>query len=381
MQNSVHGLYAADEDDGVPQEMITSSLGCGNPTALGALYPGETVLDLGSGAGLDVLLSARRVGPYGKAYGLDMTDEMLAEANANKIKAQITNAEFLKGRIEDIPLPDGMVDVAISNCVINLSVDKDQVFKEIYRVLKPGGRMSVSDIVTTKLLPDKLRQNLLSWAGCISGALLDEEYKKKLAEAGFENIELEITRTYDLTDSSIQRLIPELANENNEWNGALVSAFISAKKPAQPLIEGKDFSIKSAEQDDFLQIHELLNRNGLPVDGVNDEIGEYYIASGQNIMGIIGFESYGTAALLRSLTVKPQFRKSGIGKTLIEHVLGVLQRAGFTEVYLLTNTAEKYLIRYGFIKIERSQMPVDVLATSALGGACPSSSTCMCLKL
>ena len=376
-----NGLYAADEVEGLPEELLTASLGCGNPTALGALYPGETVLDLGSGAGLDVLLSARRVGPYGKAYGLDMTDEMLAEANANKAKTQMTNAKFLKGHIEDIPLPDGIVDVVISNCVINLSVDKDQVFKEIYRVLKPGGRMAVSDIVTTRPLPDKLRQNLLSWAGCISGALLDEEYKKKLAEAGFENIELEITRTYDLTDPSIECLIPELANENDEWNGALVSAFIRAKKPAQPLVEGKDFSIKIAEQDDFLQIHELLNCNGLPVDGVNTETGEYYIASGQNIMGIIGFESYGTAALIRSLAVDPQFRKSGIARKLIEHVLRVLRGDGFNEVYLLTNTAEKYLNKYGFIKINRDDVPANVLETSALGDACPKSSTCMCLKL
>lgn len=377
-----NGLYAANEVEGLPQEMLNASLGCGNPTALGALYPGETALDLGSGAGLDVLLSARRVGPYGKAYGLDMTDEMLAEANVNKAKAQVTNAEFLKGHIEDIPLPNGMIDVVISNCVINLSVDKDQVFKEIYRVLKPGGRMAVSDIVTSKPLPDRLRQNLLSWAGCISGALLDEEYKKKLAEAGFENIELEITRTYNLTDPSIQRLIPELANEDNEWNGALVSAFIRAKKPAQFLIEGKDFSIKLAEQDDFLQIHEILHSNGLPVGGVNTETGEYFIAaSGQSIMGIIGFESYVTAALMRSLAVKPQFRKSGIARNLIEHVLKVLRRDGFNEVYLLTNTAEKYFNRYGFNKINRQDVPDSVLETSALGDACPMSSTCMCLKL
>lgn len=230
-------LYSKEEIEGLPQDMLAASLGCGNPTALGALYPGETVLDLGSGAGLDVLLSARRVGPYGKAYGLDMTDEMLAEANNNKNKANIANAEFLKGYIEKIPLPDGEIDAVISNCVINLSADKDKVFKEIYRVVKPGGRIAVSDIVTTKQLPDTIRQDLLSWAGCIAGALSDTDYKKKLKDAGFEDIEVKITRTYDLTDPFIQERIPlNVRNEIKEWNGALVSAFIRAKKPVKPMI-------------------------------------------------------------------------------------------------------------------------------------------------
>ncbi|BBB90052.1 MAG TPA: arsenite methyltransferase [Methylomusa anaerophila] len=228
------GLYAADEVTGLPQDLVNASLGCGNPTALAELHPGETVLDLGSGAGLDVLLSARRVGPSGKAYGLDMTDEMLAAANANKAKAGLINAEFLKGHIEDIPLPAAAVDVVISNCVINLSVNKDQVFHEIYRVLKPGGRVAVSDIVTTKPLPDEIKQNLLAWAGCMAGALTDNEYKAKLFQAGFENIELEITRTYDLTDPSAKNLVPGATiKEIEKWNGAIVSAFVRGRKPAR----------------------------------------------------------------------------------------------------------------------------------------------------
>jgi len=228
------GLYTTNEVEGLPTRIANTSLGCGNPTSLAQLYPGEIVLDLGSGAGLDVLLSARRVGQSGKAYGLDMTEEMLAEANANKAKAGITNAEFLKGHIEAIPLPETTVDVVISNCVINLSVDKDQVFREIYRVLKPGGRVAVSDIITTIPLPDSIRKNLLARIGCIAGVLGDEEYKAKLAQAGFENIRFEIIRTYDLINLLANPFMPGTMNEEYaKWNGALVSTFIQAQKSGQ----------------------------------------------------------------------------------------------------------------------------------------------------
>jgi len=225
-------LYQSGEVEGLPQNLLATSLGCGNPTALGNLNPGETVLDLGSGAGLDVLLSAKRVGPLGKAYGLDMTDEMLSEANANKEKSGLTNAEFLKGHIEDIPLSANSVDVVISNCVINLSADKDQVFREIYRVLKPGGRVAVSDIVTTRPLPEGIRKRMLAWAGCIAGALTQDEYESKLSEAGFESVEVEVTRVYDLTSPAAQKLATWSSPEEiAEYNGAVVSAFIRAKKP------------------------------------------------------------------------------------------------------------------------------------------------------
>ena len=228
------GLYAVSEVKEVPPQAVAASLGCGNPTALATLYSGETVLDLGSGAGLDVLLSARRVGPLGQVYGLDMTDEMLVEANSNKDKAGVTNVEFLKGQMEAIPLSEAIIDVVISNCAINLAVDKDQVFREIYRVLKPGGRMAVADIVTTKFLPDDIRQSLLAWAGCLAGVLVDSEYKEKLAQAGFENIEFEITRTYDLMNPVVQTLVQGLANSDPiNWDGSLVSIFIRARKPAR----------------------------------------------------------------------------------------------------------------------------------------------------
>src|SRR5271165_2108681 len=194
-------LYDAAQTGELPQEAVLASLGCGNPTALAQLNPGETVLDLGSGGGIDVLLSARRVGPSGKAYGLDMTDEMLALARENQARAGARNVEFLKGEIEHIPLPDNSVDVIISNCVINLSADKDQVLREAFRVLKPGGRFAVSDVVTRGQVPEQLRRDMLLWVGCIAGAMHDEEYRSKLTQAGFESVDIEPTRIYSIEDA------------------------------------------------------------------------------------------------------------------------------------------------------------------------------------
>src|SRR6266576_3899744 len=194
-------LYDATQMQQVPGEALQASLGCGNPTALAKLNPGEVVLDLGSGGGIDVLLSAKRVGPTGQAYGLDMTDEMLALANENKRKAGADNVEFLKGEIEHIPLPDNSVDVIISNCVINLSADKDRVLQEAFRVLKPGGRLAVSDVVTRGKVDAQIRQNILLWVGCVAGALEESEYKRLLSEAGFEEVEVEPARIYKIDDT------------------------------------------------------------------------------------------------------------------------------------------------------------------------------------
>src|ERR1041384_6371269 len=195
------GLYDALQTEGLPGAAVLASLGCGNPTALAELRAGETVLDLGSGGGIDVLLSAKRVGPSGKAYGLDMTDEMLALARENQKKAGVNNVEFLKGAIENIPLPDNAVDVIISNCVINLSGDKDRVLREAFRVLKPGGRFAVSDVVTRGAVPDEVRRDMLLWVGCIAGALEENEYRAKLKTAGFEAIGIEPTRVYHVEDA------------------------------------------------------------------------------------------------------------------------------------------------------------------------------------
>ena len=228
-------LYDAAQTGALPEEAVLASLGCGNPTALAELKAGESVLDLGSGGGIDVLLSARRVGPTGKAYGLDMTDEMLAVARENQRKAGVENVEFLKGEIEHIPLPDNSVDVVISNCVINLSGDKDQVLREAFRVLKPGGRFAVSDVVTRGDVPGEVRQNMLLWVGCIAGALQDWEYVAKLAKAGFDGIDIEPTRIYSIEDArtflSGQGI--DVDAMAAAVQGKFMSAFIRAMKPAK----------------------------------------------------------------------------------------------------------------------------------------------------
>jgi SAM-dependent methyltransferase len=227
------GLYDALQKDSLPEKAVLASLGCGNPTALTELKPGETVLDLGSGGGIDVLLSAKRVGPTGKAYGLDMTDDMLALARENQRQAGVTNVEFLKGEIENIPLPNDSVDVIISNCVINLSADKDRVLREAFRVLRPGGRFAVSDVVVRGQVPDSVRQSMLLWVGCIAGALEEHDYRAKLHAAGFAGIDLEPTRVYNIEDArqflndagvAVDDIAPLV-------EGKFVSAFIRATKP------------------------------------------------------------------------------------------------------------------------------------------------------
>jgi len=228
-------LYSTDEKGLIPEKAVLASLGCGNPTALIELKPGQVVLDLGSGGGIDVLLSARRVGPAGKAYGLDMTDEMLALARENQRQAGVDNVEFLKGEMENIPLPGNSVDVVISNCVINLSADKDRVLKEAFRVLRPGGRFAVSDVVVRGQVPDAVRQSMLLWVGCIAGALEEQDYRAKLLGAGFVDVDLEPTRIYSIEDArqflaeagvAVDEIAPQV-------EGKFLSAFIRATKPAK----------------------------------------------------------------------------------------------------------------------------------------------------
>src|SRR5687768_4995949 len=226
-------LYDDAQKGGIPEEAVLASLGCGNPTALAELKEGDVVLDLGSGGGIDVLLSAKRVGPTGKAYGLDMTDEMLALAEENKHKSGLTNVEFLKGEIEHIPLPDNSVDVIVSNCVINLSADKDRVLREAFRVLKPGGRFAVSDVVIRGEIPVEVRRSMELWVGCVAGALTEAEYRAKLEAAGFDQIEIETTRVYDVEDArgflcesglDVDAIAPAV-------KGRVTSAFVRARKP------------------------------------------------------------------------------------------------------------------------------------------------------
>lgn len=238
-------LYDLGQTSTIPEEALKASLGCGNPTALAELKPGEIVLDLGSGGGIDVLLSARRVGPTGKAYGLDMTDDMLALAQENKKKSGITNVEFLRGEIENIPLPANSVDVIISNCVINLSADKDRVLREAFRVLKPGGRLAVSDVVVRGEVPEDIQKSLLLWVGCIAGALRDTDYVAKLNAAGFTDVTMEPTRVYNIEDArtfltgqglDVDAIAPLV-------EGKFMSAFVRAAKPAAPPVVGQKSSL------------------------------------------------------------------------------------------------------------------------------------------
>jgi len=229
----ISNLYTDRETDGLPAEALAASLGCGNPTALAELRPGEVVLDLGSGGGIDVLLSAKRVGPKGKAYGLDMTEEMLALARDNQRKASVSNVEFLKGEIEQIPLPDRSVDVIISNCVINLSGDKPRVIREAFRVLRPGGRFAVSDIVVRGPVPPEIKKNMELWAGCVAGALEEETYRLLLEQAGFQQITIEPTRIYRAQDAKefLSGSGMDIEQIAREVDGKFMSAFVRAVKP------------------------------------------------------------------------------------------------------------------------------------------------------
>ena len=228
-------LYGENETSTIPQEALRASLGCGNPTVLAKLQPGETVLDLGSGGGIDVLLSAKRVGPTGKAYGLDMTDEMLALAEENKLKSGLKNVEFLKGEMENIPLPADTVDVIVSNCVINLSGDKDRVLREAFRVLKPGGRFAISDVVVRGEVPRDIRKSMELWVGCVAGALSEREYREKLAAAGFESVDIEVTRVYDINDAREFLRSSGINGDTiaSQVQDKFVSAFVRAVKPQQ----------------------------------------------------------------------------------------------------------------------------------------------------
>jgi arsenite methyltransferase len=226
-------LYGDNETSAIPEEALRASLGCGNPTALAKLQTGETVLDLGSGGGIDVLLSAKRVGPTGKAYGLDMTDEMLALAEQNKLKSGLKNVEFLKGEIENIPLPPDTVDVVVSNCVINLSGDKDRVLREAFRVLKPGGRFAISDVVVRGEVPREIRKSMELWVGCVAGALSETEYREKLAAAGFESVDIEATRVYDVNDARefLRSSGIDAGEIAVQVQDKFISAFVKAVKP------------------------------------------------------------------------------------------------------------------------------------------------------
>lgn len=401
-------LYDEGQTAGIPAEALLASLGCGNPTALAQLNAGEIVLDLGSGGGIDVLLSARRVGPTGKAYGLDMTDEMLALANENKRKAGAENVEFLRGEIEQIPLPDSTVDVIISNCVVNLSADKARVVAEAYRVLKPGGRLAISDVVVRGDVPAAVRRNMEMWIGCVAGALEEQEFLKLLRTAGFENPSIEPTRFYGAEDAKAFLSGSGLDAESfaSEIDGKFFSGFVRATKPlgktgpksccgadccepdeevhiAMTPKSTKSITYRSAEAGDRVAVEALLRALGLPIAGVPDDLHDFVVATHDgDVIGVTGLElADSQAVLLRSVGVHPSHRKNGVARRLVALAIEDARSMNVHSVYLLTPSAEKYFARWGFVVSQRSDIPAALAATSEFQGACSESTTLMKLDL
>lgn len=376
-------LYEDAETAGLPAEALLASLGCGNPTALAQLHEGEVVLDLGSGGGIDVLLSARRVGPTGHAYGLDMTDDMLALAESNKRKAGATNVDFLRGHIESIPLPDASVDVIISNCVINLSGDKRRVLAEAYRVLKPGGRFAVSDVVVKRGIPTVVRRSMELWAGCVAGALEDEEFVTLLRDVGFENPSVEPTRVYTADDA--KALVAGGGFRDavaRAVEGKIMSAFVRATKPASAPVNRVAPSVRAATPADLPAITQLLRAAELPTDGVDALVDDFLVADApQGIVGTGAVERAGNDGLLRSVAVAPGWRDRGIGRLLVERLMHDARDERLHALYLLTQTADRWFPAFGFHQVARESVPAAVQATPEFSSICPSTATVMCCEL
>ena len=382
-------LYVAGETEQLPGAAVLASLGCGNPTALAELAPGEVVLDLGSGGGIDVLLSARRVGPTGKAFGLDMTDDMLELARRNAAEAGVTNVEFLKGEIEHIPLPDASVDVVISNCVINLSGDKRRVLAEAFRVLKPGGRFAVSDIVVRGEVPADVRRSMELWVGCVAGALEEAEFLALLAEVGFVQAGIEPTRVYRSED--VRTFLADTGVDVDAnldlVDGRFMAAFVRATKPAAPSAIAP--TLRTAVPADRAAIERLLERVGLPTAGIAGLLAErardFVVAEDPREAGalaaVAGLEVCDGNALLRSVAVLPEWRRHGLGHELVRRIVCHAEARGIRALYLLTTTAEHYFPRFGFALVERDAVPADIAATLEFRSACPASAVAMAREL
>jgi N-acetylglutamate synthase-like GNAT family acetyltransferase/SAM-dependent methyltransferase len=370
-------LYAIGEKSLLPEAAVLASLGCGNPTALAQLNQGETVLDLGSGGGIDVLLSARRVGPTGRVFGLDMTDEMLALARENARKAGVANVEFLKGDIEQIPLPDQSVDVIISNCVVNLAADKSRVLAEAFRVLRPGGRFAVSDIVVLGEVPEEIRRSAELWMGCIAGALEAEEFRRLLIAAGFGAVEIEPTRVYRTADveAEVAGSGLDLAALAPYVDGKFAAAFVRARKAK----DREGITLRPATAADAARVTALLQQASLPLDGVPADLAHFIVAETpeEGIIGVTGIELHDGAALLRSTAVEPSWQGSGVGRVLVEAMLAHALQCRAREVFLLTTTASGYFPKFGFVGVDRGAVPAAVQASAEFRGACPDSATAM----
>ena len=365
-------LYSALDRSELPDAAVLASLGCGNPTAVADLHEGERVLDLGSGGGIDVLLSARRVGPTGRAFGLDMTDEMLALAQRNAAEAKATNVEFLKGHIEAIPLPADSIDVVISNCVVNLAADKPSVFREIARVLRPGGRIGISDIVAEDRLSPAERFERGSYAGCIAGALSISEFREGLEAVGMTDISI-------TPDARRRGRDPQRDHRRDQTGGRGSAcelarrAFIAGRVRGVLLMQ-----VERAGSDDLGAIERLLVASGLPLDGARDAFATGVVArEGGEVVGAAAIEPYGPAGLLRSVVVEPTVRGTGIGASLVESSEILARDLGINELYLLTETAETWFENRGYRAIGRDVVPEPVRGSIEFTTACSTTAVAM----
>jgi N-acetylglutamate synthase-like GNAT family acetyltransferase/2-polyprenyl-3-methyl-5-hydroxy-6-metoxy-1,4-benzoquinol methylase len=376
------GIYGEDVLAKLPEEVRQQSYGCGSPTSGAGIHPGEVVLDLGSGAGIDTLLASEMTGPHGRVYGLDMTDEMLETARGNAKRVGAENITYLKGTIESIPLPDESVDVILSNCVINLSPDKPEVFREAFRVLRPGGRLSVSDMVFLAPVPDAVRGNLEAWSGCVAGASVVGDLCDWMAGAGFEKVGILPERVFQFSAEEVREMFPDLSPEAvGSIDGLLASAAISARKPARPWTAGKDFQVRAAVEEDLPQLEGLLSESGLPLEGVREHLGTFLVAVADGrVIGSAGLETIPGSVLLRSVAVARAARKRRVGEALVDEALSAARRLGAESVFLLTETAADWFLRWGFEPVARETMPAALRFSSALEGICPLSSTCMKLR-
>ena len=373
--------YSVDETGAVP-EGANLGLGCGNPQAIAALKAGETVLDLGSGGGFDCFLAARQVGDYGRVIGVDMTPSMVSRARSNAEKGGYRNVEFRLGEIENLPVADGIIDVIISNCVINLSPNKPRVFAEAFRVLKSGGRLAISDVVAFAELPDEIRQDMALLTGCMAGASLIAEVEEMLINAGFQQIRI---APKDESKSFIGDWAPGTAVTDY-----VVAATIEAVKPATGSPVGREartkrtpIEMRPAQPGDFPAIIPLLTACHLPTDDLSVAGIDHFVVavSGNELVGVCGLEVFESAGLPRSLAVDPAWRGHGIGERLIAAIERRARGAGVEVLYLLTTTAQTYLLRLGYADVQRDVVPGAIAAHPQFRGLCPASAKCMSKRL
>jgi N-acetylglutamate synthase-like GNAT family acetyltransferase/SAM-dependent methyltransferase len=378
--------YGADELRGLPQEAVVGAFGCGNPLAFAGVEPGQVVLDIGSGAGIDCLLAAERVGPTGRVIGVDMTPEMLRRAEANAAAAGHGNVEFRQGEAERLPVADASVDWVISNCVINLSPDKPAVFREIHRVLRPGGRLLISDVVAEEL-PEAVRADLKAWSSCLAGAISEREYVAGLESTGFVDVRVVSRLPYEAGQIAALAGAPEGACGCGAVPGSagaeglagkVRSANVSARKPGG----AGGPTVRAAGAVDLPAIRGLLDQARLPTAGVAEHLADFLVAEeAGTVAGAVGMEQAGEAALFRSLVVRPDARRRGIGERLFRSLEAVARARGVKRAYLLTETIEARCRAWGFTRVPRETVPAALRSSPEFTGCCPASAALMAKEL